>query len=91
VNTNLEDQNQESDNITIYPNPTTDKLNISWLFSSIEKPIIKLYCMDGKQLEVPMRPIADKEMQLDVSTLAKGIYMLELNNGTKSTKRVIIQ
>jgi hypothetical protein len=91
VATGLEDQNQESDNITIYPNPTTDKLNISWLFSSIEKPIIKLYCMDGKQLEVPMRAIADNEMQLDVSTLAKGVYMLELNNGTRSTKRVIIQ
>jgi hypothetical protein len=91
VATGLEDENQESNGITIYPNPTSDKLNISWLSSSIEKPTIKLYSMDGRQLEIPIKAIADNEVQLDVTSLAKGVYTLELSNSTRSTKRVIIQ
>lgn len=68
-------------NLEFYPNPTSENLNIK----SIGKMNINLYNSTG-QLVVNTQ--AWNFAQLNVSSLSKGIYTLQVNN---STKRILVQ
>ena len=72
---------------SIYPNPTTDVLNIiSKSADNITKVII--YDITGKMLHEQVFETSNNQQQIDVSTLAKGIYIIELSSEkhTKKTK-----
>ena len=71
------------DNIAIYPNPASDVLHIQVPFSSGRMTV---YSLTGQQMIVTAL-----QEQLDVSSLARGIYLLELDleEGTLVRKIVI--
>ena len=62
----------------IYPNPTTEVLNIaSKSADNITKVII--YDTTGKMLHEQVFEDSNSQQQIDVSSLAKGIYMIEVS------------
>jgi Secretion system C-terminal sorting domain/HYR domain len=71
--------------LSIFPNPASTSLTISSKTVNIET--IQLLDISGKQL-LAMNNINQKEVTLNVSSLAQGIYFMRLNN--QITKKIIV-
>ena len=70
---------QEQPNWRIYPNPTTHQLNIQLFENQIDNVSIELYDMMGK-LRMIIQNNHEDHIQLDMSSLAPGIYLLKVTN-----------
>lgn len=70
----------------IYPNPTTDVLNITSTSTDNITGII-IYDITGKMLHEQAFETSNNQQQIDVSQLAKGIYMIEIST-SKNTQAV---
>jgi len=77
----VEDQNQL--NVSIYPNPTSDIVNIEGNYSQLK---VVVYDILGKQ--VIKESITNS---IDISQLEKGVYILQLSDGAKLTTQRIIK
>jgi len=73
-----EDQNQ----INVYPNPVTDLLNVNIDLSNGEKTNYKIFDLNSKI--VNSNELLNN--QIDVSNLIKGVYILEINNSNNTNK-----
>ncbi|MEO8085678.1 MAG: T9SS type A sorting domain-containing protein [Bacteroidota bacterium] len=72
--------------VDVYPNPVIDKLIVgrnSRNIGTINK--ILIYDMPGKIIMVP-GPISQLPFGLDVHSLSKGVYMIELSSGDKTLR-----
>jgi hypothetical protein len=67
----------------VYPNPSNGLVNIS---SSQNIAAVRIIDITGKSV------VETNQTKIDVSTLNKGIYFVEvtLENGAKSTKRLLV-
>ena len=81
---------------TIYPNPTSGAVTLTMeTIDPINGPMeLKVYSLIGqemmKQSITPFNGV--KKVQLDLSHLPKGLYMVEVSNGDKSRiKRVSVR
>ncbi|WP_203295357.1 T9SS type A sorting domain-containing protein [Luteirhabdus pelagi] len=73
------------DQITLYPNPTTDLLNISKVAFPVER--ISIYDVLGQNVYT-----SHQLKEIDVSTLPAGIYTVEITvDGKKTTKKILKQ
>ena len=70
---------------TVTPNPTTDKVLVE---ANIAEGQVVVFDMMGKQLLTA--PVADGRVELDVSTFAKGVYVVRISSeaGTRTIKLV---
>ena len=74
---------------TLYPNPATHQLVLigETVFSQFK---LMLFDFSGRQLPLKYEVISLNEINIDISTLSAGIYILKLeNNGTYSNFRVV--
>ncbi len=77
----------------VYPNPSRGQLNIG-LLESEEDQIINIYNATGNLMktEFVSSNTAKSNVSVDLSDLANGMYMVELNNGSsKTTKTLMVQ
>jgi hypothetical protein len=70
--------------IRIYPNPTTDYLQIE--NSSSEMTTLSLFDWNGRRLQ---HQTLNALTILDISALAKGVYLLEIRNATGKISRKV--
>jgi hypothetical protein len=79
----------KGNSISIYPNPATDLVTIS---GAGEKNTISLYDATGKLL-LEQRSTGSGRDKLDISRLAKGIYIIRIvaDNGTVTNSRITKQ
>jgi hypothetical protein len=68
------DENNSSQEVSIYPNPVKDALTIS--FSSIDKGVVEIFDMQGKV--VYQASVNKKLSTIDVSVLQTGVYTLKV-------------
>lgn len=80
-----------SNKVSIYPNPAKDFINIE-LGSTLEKATISVYNTIG-QIVIPSQVINTNSIRLNISSLAKGVYIIKVNNGDKeiSNEKFIIE
>ncbi|MEX2410086.1 MAG: T9SS type A sorting domain-containing protein, partial [Candidatus Paceibacterota bacterium] len=64
----------ERNNISIYPNPTDDKLNIE--FINDKERQITISDLTGRNLL--MKPLANKKEIIDISSFTRGIYIISI-------------
>ena len=76
--------------IAFFPNPTTDRITISQNGNSAEEAIISIFNIQGQQI-MSEQFNGQNKIEMDVSTLAKGIYFVKIqtNAGFESKKLVI--
>ncbi len=67
--------------ITVYPNPVKEELNVNWNSKSNQTIRILLYDMSGRKIKT-LNNIKTNKSKIDVSKLANGIYLLEVQNTT---------
>lgn len=71
-------------NFQVYPNPTSDLLNISHSYSEVD---FKLFTIDGKVIKSGIL----ESKQINISDLQNGIYLLQLNSDGKSEVKKIVK
>jgi len=81
----------ENSEIKIFPNPTSETLNIHLLNTNVE---IEVYSIEGKLLIEKIQPTS-KQFQLNVSVLNSGLYLLRITNTNNlsdfKNKLIVIQ
>lgn len=81
---------------TIYPNPTSGEVTLTIeTVEAINGPMsLKVYSLIGQEMmKETITPFSGvRKVQLDLSNLPKGLYMVEISNGDKSRiKRVSVR
>jgi len=95
-NTNAEFEDNYSINIiqNIYPNPTIiNYINLSLNYTNLSKHNIKIYNLLGKEIlnyEYTPKTLGIENIQLDISNLDNGIYILKADNSIKSESTKLI-
>jgi len=75
--------------IAIWPNPTTRVIHVSTA-EPILSESIQVYSLDGTRVTSFTKTIQKNKAEMDVSTLPKGVYILELSiDGKRVTNRFI--
>ena len=78
------------ESVILYPNPSTDNITIR----SLEEPLQEILITDlqGKRIQQMKLTNFNESQQVDISTLAKGVYFVTiLSNQNKVVKRLIVQ
>lgn len=91
VNSTLSNDESESlRNFSIYPNPTKGKITLSNI-KHTKLISVKIYNVLGRLVkDIPVETAASK-LEIDLSHLSKGVYLLNLKSDTKSsTKKLVI-
>ena len=73
---------KSEDNISLYPNPTTSSVNITYVPEDDIK-LIAVYNMIGKEVAT-YRPISDRSANLGLENVGSGIYFIRLVNSKGS-------
>jgi hypothetical protein len=86
---------QKNTGFSIYPNPAQQQFTVLFSASDNEKAIIKLFSMDGKEIEITeqLQTLGNTtSLEIQIPNVPKGVYMIQLQNGTSvKTQRIIIQ
>ena len=83
--------------LKVFPNPSSEKLNLKYSLEETSKVEIKIYSLDGKNSSVLFSGYKnkgefDESYLLNRNLIAKGFYFLELSNGKKRTvEKVLIE
>lgn len=80
-------------NVTLYPNPAKDKLNISYSIKEGGNHTIQILDLLGKTVSnQTVRAVqGNNRISIDIPTLVAGTYLLTLSNGAEhSTHKIII-
>ena len=72
--------------VSIYPNPASEILNIV----VSENATIELVDLSGKQVIMQTNIIANQKHELNVSTIANGVYMIKVYSNTATTTQKIV-
>lgn len=80
-------------NLSIFPNPAQDQLNIVFDFDGTEDLSVEIVDLFGKvQMQSTDRAAKHFETEMNIAELAAGIYMVRLTNGEATlTRKIVIQ
>ena len=86
---------QEPLQLTAYPNPANDHVNLLIETEQLNTPVkVQLFHITGAQLYqhiLPGSPTHKQELRLETSDLAAGIYVVKINDGKiNQTKQIMI-
>ena len=89
------EENEHVSGVTIYPNPTTDILNINFVSKEDQNVTINVIGVDGALVfseNLTTKIGQASRTTVDFANLAKGIYMVQLVGSNSSlTQRVVVQ
>ena len=84
-------EEKPSINLSVFPVPATDKINVVFNKSINEETVITIFDVTGKVvLSKPMAP-GSRNLVFDVSGLAKGVYSVSLKNTLTSVARKFVK
>lgn len=90
ITSGIKEINDLSENIKVFPNPTNNKITITGLPSDISKnTFISVYNIQGQLLL--QQVIQSEKTEINLSSLAKGIYLLKLNSERNSAERRVVK
>lgn len=76
---NLHEAGITSDLIQVFPNPTYGKLNVHFTAVIPEDTKLRVYSPDGKIVYALLVDNTTSDIELDMSTLAAGVYLIRLD------------
>jgi len=90
----IDSENSSIGNLTIYPNPSRDVFNISFVSEEKQNLEVRLVNVIGEQImtEDLKRFIGEYTKEIDLTDKAKGVYFLEIETDDGViTKKLILQ
>jgi hypothetical protein len=88
---NVQDQQQLSDLIRLYPNPTKDKLNLMLDIQGNEPTNVKVLDAQGRTIREYSLEAGTRSHVIDVQELSEGQYMLDIRNGRNSAVKRFVK
>ena len=88
--TGIDDLNFNNEDISIFPNPANKIINIEFKSQQIKSYDAEIYNIQGKLIF--MKQYKSNSINIDISDLSKGIYLLKLKDKTGSiiqTKKIV--
>ena len=85
----LSTQQLSKNKFSLFPNPTSNTINLKFE-TTIEKANLKITSILGQSV-LEKQNLSGTDFSLDVSTLSKGMYILELNDGFSITNTKFIK
>lgn len=83
---------QEFPSLSIYPNPTSGKVIIKSDLTSSDEVKIRLMDIQGRLIKTLENPGNQFNVELDLTNLAKGVYFLQVEQGSyQHVERVVLQ
>ena len=77
--------------VSVYPNPASDKLNIELLDVITKSFDCKIYDLTGRRISVEPFETNSNHYEIDLNSINNGIYILEINvNNQKITKKISV-
>ncbi len=80
--------------LTLYPNPASDFVNIDFVMDSYQPVLLSVFNLKGQKVvmkEITNQTIGTNHIQVNVKDLSKGVYLVRLQIGNKSKiKKLII-
>lgn len=73
---------------SVYPNPSRDKVTIN-LFENFNNNSVEIYSVLGQKIN--LKSFDGQSIDLDISSLEKGVYFLKVKSGSKETTKKIIK
>ena len=89
----MEDQLQQS-SLTIYPNPAHSNLTVNFIASQAADYLLELKDLSGRIVLSENRSAVEgiNSIPMDLTTVAKGIYMLNVKSGSeKLITKVLVE
>jgi len=73
----------QRDMVSVYPNPSVDKVRVNWLVSSLDAPstTINVFDMTGKLVKSQESDSYLGFAEMNVEDLYQGVYMIEVRSG----------
>lgn len=92
VNVGLNDE-LFANSISMYPNPTSNVLNVTFEFSNTVDMTTEIYNAVGQVVYTStMDDVTSSNLTVDVSDLSAGVYFVVFNDGNRTeTRRLVIQ
>jgi hypothetical protein len=86
----------ENSNTTlfVYPNPASDRITVLFSANAEESYNLRFFDILGQliQSQTGSTSIGDNQLEVNLSTIAKGVYIVDLQHGTTSGKlRIVVQ
>jgi hypothetical protein len=82
-------QDEDSDVINIFPNPVSDKFNITIKNYSIEQNLIlSIISVNGKFIK--LLPISKAETEINVEDINPGIYIIQIDSSSGTTRKKLV-
>lgn len=76
-------ENDENNDLNIYPNPASGKVIIS-LPSDISEPVITFYNLTGEEFILAVSPVNRQQLEIDVKDLSQGFYFIKAVGNDKT-------
>ena len=87
--TPVNNYNKPQNNINIYQNPAHQQIAVSYQLSANSKPVLKLLDVTGKLIKTQL--IYGKLTDVDISDLAKGVYIIKITDKNGVAVRKVIK
>lgn len=85
----LGNEANKMEGLLIYPNPSKDQVRIELSHKPEKQPVVKLFNMKGEIIKTGL--IADKTLDMNISNLAEGNYLVRIISGHQVMTRKIIK
>jgi len=69
--------------IILYPNPTSNILNLHFDNSNIDLSNIRIHSIYGSEIQLEAKSISENNIEFDVSSLPQGVYFVKVSFGDK--------
>ncbi|MFL5764634.1 MAG: PKD domain-containing protein [Bacteroidia bacterium] len=86
-------EHQDQLSLNAYPNPVKDHLNVSWNQTERAEILLEIVDLVGNRIAAynwPANPGANS-MELNVSMLSKGAYLVKMSSASRSSSKLIIK
>ena len=85
------DSNDLINNVSIYPNPTTDKITVSLVNTNLDDSAkITLYTLSGQKV-MEVSPVNNSDTLLDLTHIQNGVYVLKIGDQYSVTTRKVVK
>jgi PKD repeat protein len=93
ITTGTKDISEMIDDLKIYPNPASSSCNLNFNLSQSKTLTINIYNVIGEKVYTHPKNVYEEgiqEIKLNTSHLSNGMYILQINDGTRSVNKQLV-
>jgi hypothetical protein len=93
ISTDTKDISETIELVTIYPNPTSNSCGIKFNVNQTKTLAVNVFNIIGEKVQTIQKNIYEEgehEVKLNTSNLSNGLYIVQINDGTRAINKQLI-